>query len=99
MTAGLKQKLDYADYAAIPPDGQRYEILDGDLSVTPAPSPWHQRASKRLQRQLEAYFEARGLGEVFDAPIDLILTNQDVVQPDLLVVTDGWSPRRRGRRP
>jgi len=88
MITGLKRKLDYEDYARIPPDRNRYELLDGDLYVTPAPSPLHQRVSKRLQRLLEAYFEARGLGEVFDAPIDLILTNQDVVQPDIVVVTN-----------
>jgi len=88
MTTGLKQKLDYDDYARIPPDRNRWEILEGDLHVTPAPSPLHQRVSKRLQRQLEGYFETRGLGEVFNAPIDLILTPHDVVQPDLVVVTD-----------
>lgn len=58
MITGLKQKLDYSDYAGIPPDRSRYEILDGDLYVTPAPSPRPQRISKRLLRQLEAYFEA-----------------------------------------
>ena len=96
MSTGLKQKLDYDDYAGIPPDRNRYEILDGELYVTPAPSPLHQRVSKRLQRQLEAYFEARGLGEVFNAPIDLILTRHDVVQPDLVVVTDPAQVSPRG---
>ncbi len=67
MMPGLKPKLDYSDYASIPPDGKRYEILDGELCVTPAPSPLHQRVSRRLQRQLEDYFHARGLGEVFNA--------------------------------
>ena len=88
MITGLKQKLDYSDYARIPPDGKRYELLEGELYVTPAPSPLHQRISKRLQRKLEAYFEGRSLGEVFNAPIDLILTPHDVVQPDLVVVTE-----------
>jgi Uma2 family endonuclease len=88
MIRGLKQRLDYTDYAQIPPDGKRWELLDGDVYVTPAPSPAHQRISKRLLHQLEAYFEARGLGEVFIAPIDVILTPHDVVQPDLVVVTD-----------
>ena len=87
MITGLKQKLDYDDYARIPPDGKRYELLEGDLYVTPAPSPLHQRVSRRLQRQLEDHFHARGLGEVFNAPIDVILTFHDVVQPDLVVVT------------
>ena len=85
---GLKQVLDYDDCAVIPSDGKRYELLEGDVHVTPAPTPLHQWVSKRLQRQLEAYFEARGLGRVYDAPIDVILTPHDVVQPDLVVVTD-----------
>jgi Uma2 family endonuclease len=52
--------------------------------------------SKRLERRLEAYFESRGLGEVFNAPIDVILTPQDVVQPDLVVVTDAAQVSQRG---
>jgi Uma2 family endonuclease len=93
---GLKQKLDYSDLAAAPDDGYRYEILEGDLLVTPAPSPLHQRVSKRLQRQLEAYFEARSLGEVFNAPVDLILTFHDVVDPDLVVVAEPKQVSERG---
>jgi Uma2 family endonuclease len=93
---GLKQVLDYDDYAAIPPDGNRYELLEGDLLVTPAPSPLHQWVSKRLQRQLEDYFEGRGLGRVYNAPIDVILTPHDVVQPDLVVVTDLRTVSGRG---
>jgi Uma2 family endonuclease len=49
-----------------------------------------------LQRQLEDYFEARSLGEVFDAPIDLILTEQDVFVPDLVVVCDPSQISQRG---
>ena len=96
MITGIKQKLDYDDYAGIPPDRNRYEIIEGELYVTPAPSPLHQRVSKRLQRQLEAYFEGRGLGEVFDAPVDLILTHHDVVQPDLVVVAEPRQVSARG---
>ncbi|MGH7407451.1 MAG: Uma2 family endonuclease [Candidatus Methylomirabilales bacterium] len=93
---GLKHKLDYGDYTTIPSDGNRYELLDGDLFVTPAPSPRHQRVSKRLQRLLEAYFETRGLGEVFNAPVDVILTLHDVVQPDLVVVAQAAQVSDRG---
>ncbi|MFQ5830366.1 MAG: Uma2 family endonuclease [Candidatus Methylomirabilia bacterium] len=96
MIRGLKQKLDYSDYAQIPADGKRYELLEGDLCVTPAPSPLHQRVSRRLQRRLEDYFHVGGLGEVFNAPIDLILTPHDVVQPDLVIVTDPAQVSGRG---
>jgi Uma2 family endonuclease len=87
-TPGVRTKLVYEDLLDTPADGKRSELLEGDLYVTPAPSPLHQRTSKRLQRMLEAYFEARGIGEVFNAPLDVILTQQDVVEPDLLVVAD-----------
>ena len=96
MVIGVKQFLDYDDYAAIPPDGKRYELLEGDVHVTPAPSPRHQWSSKKLQRQLEDYFEVRGIGRVFNAPIDVILTQHDIVQPDLVVVTNPGQISARG---
>ena len=96
MAIGVKQILDYDDYAAIPPDGKRWELLEGDVHVTPAPSPRHQWSSKKLQRQLEDYFEARGLGRVFNAPIDVIFTRHDVTQPDLVVVTNAGQISARG---
>jgi len=96
MQRALNAKLTYDDYEAIPSDGKTYQIVDGEVFVTPAPSPFHQRSSKRLQRQLEAYFELSGAGEVFNAPIDLILSPHDVTQPDLVVVADKASITRRG---
>lgn len=95
MVRAIHSKLTYDDYAAAPSNGRIYQIVDGEVIVTPAPSPLHQRASRRLQRQLEQYFEPLG-GEVFNAPIDLILSNHDVTQPDLVVVTDRASVTKRG---
>ena len=94
--SGLNRKLDYSDYAAMPDDGKRYELLEGALYVTPAPTTGHQHASKRLFRQMEAYFEAGSVGEVFYAPIDVILGPHDVVQPDLVVVGDPEQVSKRG---
>jgi Uma2 family endonuclease len=89
MTHGTGRKLCYDDLARMPDDdGLTRELLDGELFMTPAPGPLHQRVSKRLQRQLESYFERRNLGEVFSAPLDVILGRHDVPQPDLVVVTD-----------
>jgi hypothetical protein len=68
--------------------------MDGELYVTLAPSPAHQRMAKRLYERLAAHFEGRGLGEVFFAPIDLILTNHDVVQPDLVASRAAQHGRR-----
>ena len=88
------KKLTYADYARIPDDGKRYEVLEGGLLVTPAPNIPHQRASKRIQRQLEDYFESRGLGEIFNAPVDVILSDHDILQPDLVVARPGQISKR-----
>jgi Uma2 family endonuclease len=83
------RKLDYADWVAIPYEGQRSEIIDGRLVVNPPPSLFHQRWSKRLQRQLEAFFETPGSSaEVFDAPVGVVLGPHDIVEPDIVVVAD-----------
>lgn len=88
MQSGLRRMLTYSDYLAIPEDGKRREILAGTLIVTPAPRPLHQRVVRRLTTLLDAYFGGAAKGEVFAAPIDLLLTEHDVLQPDLLVVDD-----------
>ena len=96
MAPDLERKLDYSDYLATPDDGKRYEIVDGELFVTASPSPMHQRVSRRLERQLEDYFHGRSIGEVFNAPIDVILTDHDVFVPDLIVVSNPATISKRG---
>lgn len=76
----------YEDLRRMPDDGLRYEVIDGDLLVTPAPTTTHQTLSKRIQFALMQQIELRGLGLVFDAPVDLIFSPLRTVQPDLLVV-------------
>jgi Uma2 family endonuclease len=92
----LPRRVTYEDYCGFPNDGMRYEILDGEVHVTPAPVPRHQFASKQLQRLLETYFEGPRDCVVFDAPLDVILANADVVQPDLVVVAKGPQISERG---
>ena len=96
MAPELKRKLDYSDLQVTPDDGKRYELVRGDLYVTPSSTPVHQRVSRRLVRLLVDYFEERSIGEVFHAPIDLILTNQDVFVPDILVVGEPKHVSKRG---
>jgi Uma2 family endonuclease len=73
----------YEDYLALPDDGIRYEIVHGELWMTPAPSSYHQTLSKRLQYLLYR-LELEGQGAVYDAPIDLFLPGATPVEPDLL---------------
>jgi len=79
--------LTYEDYAALPSDGRRWELIDGDLEVNPAPSPRHQTVSRRLQFELMRTLEEPGLALIFDAPVDVILSEHDVVQPDLVILS------------
>jgi Uma2 family endonuclease len=71
---------------ALPDDGKRYEIIDGELFVTPAPSFAHQRALGALYRRLYAYLERSTAGEVIFSPADVRTGPRTSVQPDLFVV-------------
>lgn len=78
--------LTYDDYCLLPNDRNRYEILDGELSVTPAPATKHQTALGNLYRFLANYVVANQVGKLFIAPTDLILASTTVVQPDLIFI-------------
>ncbi|MCR4403167.1 MAG: Uma2 family endonuclease [Firmicutes bacterium] len=80
-------RLTYSDYCEIPPGQQRYELIGGALRVVPSPSVVHQEIAKRLYRALVEWIEDRGLGKVYFAPLDVVLSEHDVVQPDLLYVS------------
>jgi Uma2 family endonuclease len=78
-------RYNYHDYLLLPED-KRYEILDGELFMVPAPNVRHQRVSKRLAVILINHVEGKGLGEILYAPCDLLLSEETVVQPDILFV-------------
>jgi Uma2 family endonuclease len=81
------RKLTYEDYARIPDDGQRHEIIDGEHYAVPAPFTPHQRISRRLILRVGEAVERLGLGELLHAPHDVVFSKYDVVQPDLLFVS------------
>jgi Uma2 family endonuclease len=81
--------LTYEDYRLLPEDGKRYELMEGELFVSPAPSTRHQTVSRRLQFALMEALERPGLAQIFDAPTDLLLSPTTVVQPDLIVIGAG----------
>ncbi len=79
-------RLTYEDYLELPDDGKRYEIIEGELHATPAPVPRHQQISRRIQYDLMTALEKKGLGQVFNAPIDVLFDNRNIVQPDLVYI-------------
>jgi Uma2 family endonuclease len=78
--------LTYEDYAALPDDGRRYELHEGELSVTPAPGRRHQAILGNLHLLLAPHVRARGGGTLMLSPFDCIMTDITVVQPDLVYV-------------
>lgn len=78
----------YEEYRALP-EGAPYELLGGHLVMAPAPSLRHQRVLRRLVRVLDRFVTEREAGEVFFAPIDVHLSDEDVIQPDLVLVSPG----------
>ena len=70
MTVPAALRFTYEDYVLLPED-RRYEVIDGELFVTPAPTPFHQVVLIRLMRALGDFVEAGGLGTVLLAPCDM----------------------------
>jgi Uma2 family endonuclease len=97
-----KTALTYRDYEALPSDGRRFEIHDGELSVTASPSLEHQVISARLFAHLVKWVEAHPGGLLLYAPLDVILADRpeetSIVQPDILYLAADRLPlaSRRG---
>ncbi len=78
-----------ADYERLPNDGPRYELMHGELRMTPAPNIGHQTASGLIFYHLLTQVQLTGNGRVFSAPIDVELSFDTLVQPDLVVILNG----------
>ncbi len=80
---GLTRRVRFADLQRMPDDGNRYELYDGELRVVPSPLLKHQIVSQRLLLALVEHADRCG-GQVIQPPMDVVLTEYDVVQPDLM---------------
>ena len=90
MTTVRPKEWTYEEFMALPEGGPlRYEIIDGELSMTPAPDIRHQKISGNLFAMIHLFFSRHPLGEVFSAPTDVILSHDPLraVEPDLIVVS------------
>jgi Uma2 family endonuclease len=81
-------KLTYDDFLLFPDDGKRHELIDGEHYVTPSPNTKHQRVSGNLYFLMRAWLEEHPIGQVFYAPFDVVFSRFDVVEPDLLYVSN-----------
>ena len=81
-----KKKCTYKDYLKAPED-KKYELIEGELIMAPSPIPKHQRISGKIEYELRKFVIENKLGEVFDAPCDVYLDEENVVQPDILFIS------------
>jgi len=81
-----------AQVRALPDDGRRYELVEGELLVTPSPGPVHQRVVGALLDRLGSFLRATGRGLVLPSPADLSLGEDEILQPDLFVLPPTRGP-------
>lgn len=91
--------MTYDELLQMPDDGKRYEIIAGELYVSPSPGWYHQRVLTRILAAIFRYLDDRGLPDtVFAAPFDVKFSNHDVVQPDIVYIRPERVPVVRGQR-
>ena len=83
----IETRLTYEDYCLLPNDGKRYEIIDGELFVTPSPLRRHQLVLANLLYYLTDFVKKHNLGTVYPAPFDVVFSQYDVVEPDILYIS------------
>jgi Uma2 family endonuclease len=83
-----RTKLTYEDYETFPDDGNRYEIIDGEVFVSPPPITAHQWASAELTWLLGSHIRQHGLGRLFYAPFAMMLSPHDVFEPDIVFISE-----------
>ena len=86
VTQKPKRKLTYEDYAKTP-EGERWELIDGELIMPPSPKEAHQSVQADLGASMHLFVREKDLGRVYFAPFDVVLSDIDTVQPDLLFVS------------
>ena len=81
-------KLTYDDYLLFPDDGKRHELIDGEHYVTPSPNRQHQAIIWNLAATIGPYLDSHPVGRAFTAPFDVVFSQFDVVEPDLLFISN-----------
>ena len=87
VVTGARIKFTYEDYCNAPED-KRYELNDGDLILVPSPNRQHQTTTLDLAAEIRQFTRRTGIGRAFIAPFDIVFSNYDVVQPDVIFVSN-----------
>ena len=81
-------KLTYDDFLLFPDDGMRHELIDGEHYVTPSPNTKHETVSVTLTVLIGGWLEANPIGRLYHAPFDVVFSRFDVVEPDVLYLSN-----------
>ena len=81
-------RFTYEDYLQLPDDGKRYEIIEGELVMSPAPKLSHQALLRNLVKYLLSFIEENKSGTLFFAPCDVVFSDLSIVQPDILFISN-----------
>ncbi len=79
--------LTVENYKILPETGPRYQLIEGDLYLAPAPDRYHQEISFNLEYQLRSYIEKHPIGKLYHAPFDVQLDEYNVFQPDIVFIS------------
>lgn len=82
-----KIRYTYEDYLSLPDDGKRYQVIEGEIYMVPAPAPWHQDITRKLVILLNEFVERHKLGKVYFALCDVVLSEEDIIQPDIFFIS------------
>lgn len=74
------------DYRLLPDNGPRFQLIEGELYMSPAPNRYHQAISRNIEFILLKYLERHPIGDLYDAPFDVYISENDVFQPDIVFV-------------
>ena len=88
MGAEVIPKLTYEEFRQLPDDGKQYELICGEVHLSPAPNTWQQLALENLAYSLGFYVRQRRAGRIAFAPLDVRLGKETALQPDLIFVSN-----------
>ena len=86
MTIAVDNRVTAEDYRALPEGGPQYQLIEGDLYMSPSPNRFHQDISRNIELIIANYLANHPIGIVYDAPLDVYLNDDNVFQPDLVFV-------------
>lgn len=89
MMPVAEERVTAQDYRALPQNGQRYQLVEGDLYMAPAPNRFHQEIALNIVLNIANYLKSRPVGKIFIAPFDVYLNDANVFQPDLVFIASG----------